>query len=65
MGWLRKLLGREQVNPEEYEQVRCDVCGGEGMTMLGSPVHPADQHTTSHQCWKCGGKGRLLVKRSG
>lgn len=64
MDWLHKLLGRERLNPEEYERVRCDICDGKGMTMLGSPVHPSDQHITSHQCWKCHGKGYLLVKRS-
>ena len=63
MDWLYKLLGRERLNPEEYERVRCDVCDGKGAT-LSSSHGQYEGHVETHQCWKCHGKGYRLVKRT-
>jgi len=60
MDRLRKLLGRERVNPEEYERVRCDVCGGKGVNQqLGA----FGTSGSIHACGKCHGEGWILMKR--
>ena len=44
--------------------MQCDVCDGKGV-MLSTLLTQADGgHVETHRCWKCHGKGRLLVKRA-
>ena len=65
--WLDRLLHGPQVNPEEYEQVRCDLCGGTGIWAglrphgLSEP-RPASFYIGDH-CPRCRGKGWIPVKR--
>lgn len=56
MDWLRGLFGLERLNPEDWERVRCDACRGTGgIRTRGANVH---------WCWKCHGKGWLMVRRA-
>ena len=58
MSWLTRLIGRKPpLNPEEYEQVRCGVCGGKGLVARYDP-------RVMHRCWKCHGKGYVMVPRA-
>jgi hypothetical protein len=67
MDWLRKALGMApQLNPEEYERMRCDLCHGTGLmvertTPDGS--RPTQFKAPLRHCGHCHGKGYLLVKR--
>ena len=58
MSWLTRLIGRKPpLNPEEYERVRCDACGGKGLVARYDP-------RVMHRCWKCHGKGYVMVARA-
>lgn len=61
MSWLRNLFGTE-INPEEYERVRCDLCNGTGLAM-GPDGRPSLGYKVPRHCGRCGGKGWLMVKR--
>jgi hypothetical protein len=63
MSWLGRLLGRDpQLNPEQYERVRCDRCDGRGHPPL--PYRPGDvTYNMRVPCGKCDGKGWVLVRR--
>ncbi len=69
IAWIRRLLSRPQVNPEEYERVRCDLCNGTGIWIglrehsLSEP-NPVGFYAGDH-CPKCCGEGWLTVKRPG
>jgi DnaJ-class molecular chaperone len=63
MAWLARLLGREQLNPEEYERARCDECDGKGV-LLSLSHGTYEGHVETRTCWKCHGKGYLIVKRA-
>jgi hypothetical protein len=65
MSWLSRLFGhKSDVNPEEYERERCDICQGTGVKISGPSGGVDDQHVMTHKCWKCRGKGWLAVKRA-
>jgi hypothetical protein len=61
--WARRLLRPPQVNPEEYERVRCDLCNGTGI-WIGLREHslsepkPVGFYEGDH-CPKCCGEGWL------
>jgi DnaJ-class molecular chaperone len=61
MSWLDRLLGRELLNPEEYERVRCELCDGKGIRM-GARA-PADHRERFHTCKECKGKGYVLKRK--
>jgi hypothetical protein len=67
VAWIDRLLARLQSNPEEYEQTRCDLCGGTGI-WIGLRPHdvsepkPVGFYRGDH-CPRCHGKGWLSVKR--
>jgi hypothetical protein len=61
MDWLRKLVGRgPQLNPEEYERVRCDRCHGTGRAQQFGGGWDT---SCEIPCGKCHGKGWLMVRR--
>jgi hypothetical protein len=65
MDWLRKLLGRKQVNPEEYERVTCDVCDGTGRLLLSRKARdftPTGNFRNLH-CPVCHGRGWRPVRK--
>ena len=58
MDRLRRLFGRgRQLNPEQYERVRCDRCNGTGK----KPWTSGTGYFSVIPCGSCDGKGRLLV----
>jgi hypothetical protein len=67
MGWLRRLLEREEaVNPETHERTRCGTCDGTGLdlkrTAMGAPGAPGE-HPPLYKCRACGGKGYTIIAR--
>ena len=71
MTFLRRLFGKEPINPEEYERVRCELCGGSGVRAASTMPRPLVRSFDSgvayrprvRKCGKCHGKGWLLVKK--
>ena len=62
MTWLRRLFGKD-VNPDEYDRVPCDACGGKGVMLSTLPTQVDGGHVETHGCWKCHGKGWVRVKK--
>lgn len=64
MDWLNRLFRREGPwNPEEYERVRCDVCGGTGRSTTFQLGRDFTKEGLRQPCGKCRDKGWLMVKR--
>ena len=63
MTFLRRLFGK-LLNPEKYERVQCDACDGRGVVLSTLLTQVDGGHVETHRCWKCHGKGWLMVKRS-
>ena len=61
MTFLRRLL-RKDINPEEYERVRCDLCRGTGLPIVNG--RPTAGWLVPRHCGRCHGKGWLLVKKT-
>jgi hypothetical protein len=67
VAWIDRLLHRRQINPEEYEQRRCDLSEGTGI-WIGLRPHglsgpkPVDNYIGGH-CPRCRGKGWITVRR--
>jgi len=58
MNWLSRLIGREPPpNPENFERVRCRTCSGTGLVARYNP-------NAMHRCWRCHGKGYVMVARA-
>ena len=60
MTFLRRLFSKD-INPDEHERVRCDACDGTGKYR---ERFEGQWRYSMDSCWKCHGKGWLLVKRS-
>ncbi len=51
----------DELNPEQYERVRCEECRGTGHRMSGAGLHIVKGWPSP--CGYCDGKGWLLVRR--
>lgn len=64
-GFVRRfgIVGRKPpLNPDAYERQQCDACEGRGVrTYAPGGAYPS--HVMTYRCWKCGGKGWVLVKK--